>query len=262
MWVASDGDTTLYMLGTMHALPARTDWDDGAVGKAIAAADMLVLELSPAQVSAAPAEMKRLAARNHPLAMSDRLSPDLLAKYHHLTSQSGLRSFNGDTLDDWAITLAMGSYAATRAGLKSSAGVEMGLISRFQADRKPIKGLESARGQLMLFDSLPAHVQHEMLTETIRKSDDAVKEVHKLVDAWSTGNVERLHALIVEDADDSPIAMQSIYTNRNIRWTDWAIKRLDRPGTVLLAVGAGHLAGPDGLPERLAKHGIAVRRVQ
>lgn len=262
MWVATKGDTSLFMLGTMHALPARTDWDGGAVGKAIAAADTLVLELSPAQVDAVPAEMKRLAARSQPLAMRDRLSPELLAKYRRLTRENRLRGFDSDKLDDWAITLAIGSDTATQAGLTPDAGVESGLIARFQSDGKPILGLETARGQLMLFDKLPARVQHEMLTKTIRESDDAVKEVHRLVNAWSTGNVDQIHALIVEDSDNSPIAMQSLYTNRNIRWTNWAIKRLDKPGTILLAVGAGHLAGPDGLPERLAKQGIAVQRLQ
>ena len=39
MWLVEDGDTHVYMLGTMHALPAGTDWDGGKVATAVAAAD-------------------------------------------------------------------------------------------------------------------------------------------------------------------------------------------------------------------------------
>src|SRR3546814_16237206 len=53
MWLAEDGATRIYLLGTMHALLAATDWDRGKVAQAVAASDELVMELSPREVSAA-----------------------------------------------------------------------------------------------------------------------------------------------------------------------------------------------------------------
>jgi len=32
MWLVEDADTRIYLLGTMHALPRGTDWDDGPTG--------------------------------------------------------------------------------------------------------------------------------------------------------------------------------------------------------------------------------------
>ena len=32
---------------------------------------------------------------------------------------------------------------------------------------------------------------------------------------------------------------------RNLNWSRWLESRLARPGTILVAVGAGHLVGPD-----------------
>ena len=53
MWLVADADTKIYILGTMHALPRGTDWDGARVASAIAAADELMMELSPAELAAA-----------------------------------------------------------------------------------------------------------------------------------------------------------------------------------------------------------------
>ena len=45
------------------------------------------------------------------------------------------------------------------------------------------------------------------------------------------------------------------------RWADWVAARLQTPGTVFVAVGAGHLAGRDSLLVQLAQRGLECRRV-
>lgn len=37
MWLVADDDTKIYLLGSMHALPASTDWNHGKVGAVITA---------------------------------------------------------------------------------------------------------------------------------------------------------------------------------------------------------------------------------
>ena len=49
---------------------------------------------------------------------------------------------------------------------------------------------------------------------------------------------------------------------RNTNWADLLKKRLDKPGVILVAVGAGHLAGPDSVQTLLGKRGVKVTRVQ
>ncbi|HEY0114242.1 MAG TPA: TraB/GumN family protein, partial [Allosphingosinicella sp.] len=43
--------------------------------------------------------------------------------------------------------------------------------------------------------------------------------------------------------------------------TGWLAQRMERPGTVLFAVGAGHLAGRDSVQSMLAARGIQARRI-
>jgi len=52
-----------------------------------------------------------------------------------------------------------------------------------------------------------------------------------------------------------------MFTERNERWADWIRARMRTPGTVFVAVGAGHLAGQDSLLVRLAERGLPSHRV-
>ena len=47
-----------------------------------------------------------------------------------------------------------------------------------------------------------------------------------------------------------------------LKITEWVDERLDEPGTVFMAVGAGHLSGNKSVPDLLAERGIATSRVQ
>ena len=82
-----------------------------------------------------------------------------------------------------------------------------------------------------------------------------------MVDAWKRGDADSLARLMNEE-EDEPELMERLLTNRNKAWADWVKARLDKPGTVFVAVGAGHLAGNGSVQEQLATRGIATTRVQ
>lgn len=261
MWAVEDSDTTLYLLGTMHALPDGTDWNRGAVADAIAAADSLLLELSPAELANASAVMARLARRESALPLIERLPADLADEAQALDGHR-LNIIEAGMLDDWAIALALSNAAARDAGLSGENGVEAGLARAFAASGKPVTGLESAMGQLMLFETLPDAAQRAMLVQGIAEQDRAPAKVRDLTRAWAKGDVAAIDATIRDDMARNPHAMRVLLTDRNRLWAEQLAVRMDRPGTVLVAVGAGHLAGPDNVPALLAAQGWSVRRVQ
>lgn len=260
MWLVQDADTRIYILGTMHALPPRTEWATGPVANAIAAADELVMELSPAEAEKAGGEFQRLAQRSTPLAITDRLSGKALAGYREL--EDGGARLNGDKLDDWALVILIGQHAARKAELSTADGVETGLTRKFKAAGKPVAGLETAHGQLMLFETLDAATQRALLVRAATGADKAPTEVATMTAAWRRGDIAALEQMVNEDVDAVPAARTALITDRNRRWSAWAARRMDRPGTVLMAVGAGHMVGEDGVPALLAAKGFEVRRVQ
>jgi uncharacterized protein YbaP (TraB family) len=85
-----------------------------------------------------------------------------------------------------------------------------------------------------------------------------------MLTAWSRGDVARLARLLNDDEHDSPAdrALHAmLFTTRNANWATWIRNRLARPGTVFVAVGAGHLAGRDSVIATLRRQGIEAARV-
>ena len=69
----------------------------------------------------------------------------------------------------------------------------------------------------------------------------------------ATPNVRTIRLATDDEIELSPRLRHILLVKRNATWTDWLAKRLDKPGTVLVAVGAGHLTGPSSVRTMLAE---------
>jgi uncharacterized protein YbaP (TraB family) len=58
-----------------------------------------------------------------------------------------------------------------------------------------------------------------------------------------------------------PPLYEALITRRNRNFAAWLAQRLDRPGTVLFAIGAGHLAGRVSVQSMLESRGLHVQRI-
>src|SRR3546814_6615463 len=73
------------------------------------------------------------------------------------------------------------------------------------------------------------------------------EQFQQLIAAWARGDVTALEELADDELKANPNVRKVLLTSRNARWADWIAKRMDTPGTVFVAVGAGHLAGDDSV---------------
>ena len=62
--------------------------------------------------------------------------------------------------------------------------------------------------------------------------------------------------------NEAPELMDALIARRNANWAQWVKGRLEKPGTVMMAVGAGHLAGDKSVVKLLQRQGLRVTRVQ
>ncbi|HET9399146.1 MAG TPA: TraB/GumN family protein, partial [Sphingomicrobium sp.] len=83
-----------------------------------------------------------------------------------------------------------------------------------------------------------------------------------MVSSWSRGDVKSIADSFNRDLKDSPDLKSALLVQRNANWAKWVKGRLDQPGTVLVAVGAGHLAGDESVQSMLESQGVKVTRVQ
>jgi len=90
---------------------------------------------------------------------------------------------------------------------------------------------------------------------------DLSKTMSDMQSAWKRGDQAVFVRMLDQLRRNAPDTYRMMFTERNARWADWIAARLRTPGTVFVAVGAGHLAGKDSVLVRLAEHGIESSRL-
>ena len=123
-------------------------------------------------------------------------------------------------------------------------------------------GLETAAQQLGFLAGLSSKGQIAFLTDTIDEMPKAGQEFGDMVDDWSRGDPEALGRILNADVAGTPELARVLLLDRNRRWATWIKARLAKPGTIFIAVGAGHLAGKGSVLDDLAKLHVRVTRVR
>ena len=127
---------------------------------------------------------------------------------------------------------------------------------------KPIGELETNAQQLGFFDALPEHAQRQLLEGAIETPEDTGKDFRNMLNSWVKGDVAAIARSFNHDLAASPELKAALIERRNANWSRWIEQRMARPGSVLIAVGAGHLAGSGSVVDMLKRGGYKVQRVQ
>jgi uncharacterized protein len=262
LWQAKVGNSTVYLFGTVHLLPNDTNWRFPALDQALAQSRSLYIELTDDdQVNMAALVMRYGIDSAHPL--STQLSESdnaALAKAAQLADLPG-----GVTtlqpMKPWLAALTLSVAPLLKAGLDPAEGVDKQLKAQMTQAGKPVLGLETAEQQIQFLANLSAPMQVAFLRDTLRDIDKDKEELLQLVDAWKQGDVAAIAKLENDELkDQEPALYQELLVNRNSNWAGRIRDMLKQPGTVFIAVGAAHLAGPDSVQAQLAKMGIVVQR--
>jgi uncharacterized protein YbaP (TraB family) len=262
LWVVRDGAATVHLFGTVHVLPPGLGWLAGDVRAAFERSDALVLEMVVPPPEQAQGLVLRHALAPGALPVAARLPPPARDAYAAALAALDLPADAFDPFQTWFAATALAAGAAERAGLAVANGPEAVLSAAAAAAGKPVSGLETFEEQLALFATMPEPLQVRFLASTAEQMPQAAAVLATTVDAWSRGDTDAVATVLAESLRDLPEANELLMANRNARWAAWIRERLRTPGTVFLAVGAGHLAGPGSVLERLESLGVRPERVR
>lgn len=271
LWKFGDADTTIYLFGTIHALPPGYKWQDERIGKAIAASDTLVIETV---LDSDPQALARLFPPPDPSLppIVERVPPKSRKAFAALLTRSKIDPAWLSKMPTWQASFTLMGAMMKDLGIAKDAGVEQQLSSAFTpgpatvataegAGPRRVEGLETASEQLSFFSTLSEEDQREMLASFADGPGDAKSDYGRLLKAWASGNDAAIAKAFDDDEDLTPHLREILLRKRNAHWAGWLKQRLATPGTVFVAVGAGHLAGPLSVQSMLAAEGIKVERV-
>jgi uncharacterized protein YbaP (TraB family) len=136
---------------------------------------------------------------------------------------------------------------------------EMKLLEIAKKHKLKIGGLESLEDQMEALSSIPVRKQAQMLLESMKDINQSRKEMNQLMEMYLSKDVDAMYRKIHESDDYADFEGQ-LLTNRNANWIP-RIVEMSSQGQVFYAVGAGHLAGDNGVIELLRKEGFTVKPI-
>ena len=264
LWKVADEDTTIYLFGTIHLLPKDTKWRSPAFDQAAAGADTLVVEtvIDEANPAATIGELFKLAISPGQPPLLARVPADKRDALATMVAKSGIPKEALDKMETWAAAFMLLGVQFQSLGLESGSGVESVLKKQFKDGGKPIGQLETNAEQLGFFDRLSEDAQRNFLLSVLDDPSAMKKQFGGMLDAWTRGDVKEIGDSFNRDLAEAGELKDALLVKRNANWANWVKTRLDQPGTVLVAVGAGHLAGEQSVQAMLETKGVKVTRVQ
>ncbi len=260
LWKVADEDTTIYLFGTIHLLDGDDAWFSDTIGKALATSDQLVTEVDQDSGAAAGVMLLRRAMLPEGQNLRALMSGEDRAAYEKAMRAIHMPPETFDRFKPWYAGLMLNLLPLMQQGYSVDKGVEAVLTAR----KRPQTGtgaLETMEEQVDLFDALPQKAQLAYLRSTVKAAPDMVATIASMVKEWRAGDANAL-AELINDEETDPALLERILYARNTNWANWIVRRLEQPGTVFVAVGAGHLAGRGSVQDQLRRRGIGSARIQ
>ena len=132
------------------------------------------------------------------------------------------------------------------------------------AQGKPIKGFETAEKQMQMFSAMPADAQLALLRTSLDDGGEAGKaKLDAIARHWAAGDdAAAAEQMVTKMKAIAPDLYARMVVARNRAWIPQIEGMLKTPGVRMIAVGEGHLLGPDGVPALLKADGVRVERVR
>lgn len=262
LWVVKDADTNIYLFGTVHVLKPGLSWFDEAVKTAFDKSDELVLEMIEPDAATMQGLIMKTALNPTGPTLTEKLPADKREAYGKALLDIGVPAAALDRFDPWFAAVTLTVAGLPKLGYDPASGAERILGAAAKAANKQVVGLETAEQQLGFFDTLAEPLQVAFLVSTV---DDYAKmgtQIDQMVTSWAAGDPEALGKVMNDELADTPEIAKVLLSDRNARWAEWIGQRMQKPGNVFVAVGAGHLAGADSVQAWLAKRKLTATRIR
>lgn len=270
LWKASDGDNAVYLLGSFHLLKPSDYPLSKDVDLALADAESVLFEISPAELQSPElaAGMMQAALRTDGTTLDEQVGPELAARLRTWSADlpAGV-PINGEMLqrfDPWFAALTVSLMQMSAMGLDPALGLDKHFMARAAEAGKPVAGLETAAQQIALFDGMAPEEQVQMLSDALQDAAEGTEQLETLHADWRAGRVDALwNGMAADMRREYPQLYKRINVDRNDAWLAELVARLEAPNgdDTLVVVGALHLLGKDGVVEKLRERGYTVERI-
>lgn len=250
-----------YLYGTMHMLCKEDGILSDSLKQAIHNADEVYLEVDMDNLFEMIGALKQMKMRGD-TTLADLLSKEDYEKVKTYFSQKSA-GLSFSMLESYKPMLMESVIMENSSVCDESVVLEQVIMEEAKRNGKEIKGLETLAYQASIFDSIPYKLQAEQLVKMVDSagtgSDD--REFSEMLNAYKSQDLDALDKLMNSEEDNIPGFKNLLLVNRNQNWVK-KLNDLMKNKSLVVAVGAGHLPGEQGVINLLRKQGYKVTPVK
>jgi uncharacterized protein len=263
LWRITRGGRTSYLYGTLHI--ARRHWlaPGPQLARALAASDLLALELDMLDVDI----QRRLAAAMMARDTDDPLPSATAARLRAQFDAACLPAMAMQAIVPEVQLAALTTLAARWDGLDPAYAIDSFLAAHARSLGKAVVSLETPELQVALLEGEPSE-RAEALDSGLRQLErgEARPMLVRIAAVWDEGRADELARYEqwcgCADTRADRAQLRRLLDDRNPALAE-RIDAFHAAGhSVLAAVGALHMVGPLGLPALMAARGFEVQRVE
>ncbi len=248
-----------YLMGTMHLIPKDKFYFPEAWKEKLVSTDLLVMEIGGISEQMSVASLLFLKEGN----LFDHFSqPQKDTLFQFLSAEMDYDSTTVKKQFGRMKPFALLQIITQSQFGEAPESYELTLELLAKEHKMEIAGLETAEQQMAIFDDMTISDQVEMVMASVRTSDQSATETNRLIEAFLSQDMDKLYEFMTEGEDSGLMSYEDeLLTNRNIAWIP-KIKKFIKKQPTFIAVGAGHLGGPQGVIELLRKEGYTLTPVK
>ncbi|MBX3256500.1 MAG: TraB/GumN family protein [Chitinophagaceae bacterium] len=137
---------------------------------------------------------------------------------------------------------------------------EMSFVKMAREQNKEVLGLETVEDQMKVFDDMPDSVQAQMLLRYVNEFTQQKKDFAEMIELYKNKDLDALYKQIMSSPDIAG-SEEALLFNRNKNWIP-VIESAMKNESLFIAVGAGHLAGEQGVLNLLKEKGYKIEPVK
>lgn len=247
-----------YLYGTIHMICETDAGLSGAMKNVIRKVDEVYFEVDMDNLMEMFSVMSKMKMRG------DTTLKELLSDTDYEKVKEYFESKNSplpfSTLETFKPILALSTVQENSMECEKMAVMEQVIMQEAMTAKKKIKGLETMAYQAGVLDSIPYKIQAEQLVsyiDNLEKNSEKDKELEEMMTAYRTQDLAKLEQLMMKTDMGISNFTELLLFRRNRNWVE-KLKTLLPQKQLLIAVGAGHLPGDEGVINLLRKAGYTL----
>ena len=252
------GEPQGWLFGTIHALSDGVEWRTADLERVIDQAQLLVVEVGDlSDTRSISSTFTILATTPGQPDIRARVDAEDRQQLDEMMAKGHFSSRDFANVETWAAALMLARVSNTGSPRN---GADKALLLEFPDHR--VRELEGTLTQLRIFDDLAPQDQTDLLTGIIAEYRSLGDNPERLRKAWLSGDEEGLINATQSGIMADPELYEALLAGRNRAWMKEIDDLLADGPNPLIAVGAAHLVGPDGLTTLIEQRGYTLARLQ